>query len=73
MPITQVNNIDLSYVESGKGEVIVFLHGYTGSTVDWAKQISFFSKKYRALKSLSGSHIENGMRFLSIGRPDSRF
>ena len=49
MPIAHVNNIDLSYVETGKGEVVVFLHGYTGSTEDWAKQISFFSKKYRII------------------------
>ena len=49
MPIVHVNNIDLSYVENGTGEAIVFLHGYTGSTKDWEKQISFFSKNYRAI------------------------
>jgi len=45
MPIAHANNIDISYVETGKGEVIVFLHGYTGSTEDWVKQISFLTVK----------------------------
>ncbi|NQU07244.1 MAG: alpha/beta fold hydrolase, partial [Candidatus Abyssubacteria bacterium] len=49
MPVIRVNDIDLNYEQSGKGETIVFLHGYTGSSQDWASQIPVVSTDYRAI------------------------
>ena len=56
MPILSVNNINLYYEETGEGETMVFLHGYTGSSQDWANQIPSVSKKYRALAMDSRGH-----------------
>ncbi len=56
MPILSVNNINLCYEEAGEGETIVFLHGYTGSSQDWANQIPSVSKKYRAVAMDSRGH-----------------
>lgn len=49
MPILKVNNINISYGQIGEGEVIVFLHGYTGSSDDWAHQVSAVSREYQAI------------------------
>ncbi len=49
MPIININGVDLNYEISGQGEAIVFLHGYTGSTQDWANQIRVLSPKYKVI------------------------
>ena len=49
MPIANINGVDLNYEISGQGEAIVFLHGYTGSTQDWANQMSALSPKYKVV------------------------
>lgn len=49
MPILKVNGVNLSYELSGEGNAIVFLHGYTGSSRDWASQIPLVSEKYKAI------------------------
>jgi len=56
MPILSANNINLYYEETGEGETMVFLHGYTGSSQDWANQIPSVSKKYRAVAMDSRGH-----------------
>lgn len=47
MPYELINGVSLHYEEAGSGEAVVFLHGYTGSTMDWAHQISLLAKDYR--------------------------
>lgn len=49
MPTINVNNADIYYEETGQGEAIVFLHGYTGSGRDWTNQIPVVSPRYRAI------------------------
>jgi len=49
MPIANINGVDLNYEIAGQGEAVVFLHGMTGSTQDWANQISVLSPKYRVV------------------------
>jgi 2-succinyl-6-hydroxy-2,4-cyclohexadiene-1-carboxylate synthase len=49
MPLMNVNDVDLNYKQTGEGEAVVFLHGYTGSTRDWANQIPVVSKKYMTI------------------------
>lgn len=49
MAIARVNGIDLHYGETGEGEAIVFLHGYTGSGRDWAKQVAVASGTHRCI------------------------
>lgn len=49
MPIINVNNIDLNYEQTGEGEAIVFLHGYTGSCRDWSNQVAAASVTYKCI------------------------
>jgi len=48
MTIAKINGVDLNYEVIGRGEkAVVFLHGFTGSTLDWANQASALSPEYR--------------------------
>ena len=49
MPVSNINGVNLNYEVAGQGEVVVFLHGMTGSTRDWANQIPALSSKYRVV------------------------
>jgi len=49
MPKEKINHIHLNYEKTGNGETLVFLHGFTGSTRDWDRQTSLFSKQYQTL------------------------
>ena len=49
MPYELINGVSLHYEEAGTGEAIILLHGYTGSTRDWASQIPLLSSKYRVI------------------------
>ena len=49
MTIAKINGVDMNYEVTGQGNVIVFLHGMTGSTQDWANQVSLLSPKYKVI------------------------
>ncbi len=49
MTIAKINGVDMNYEVTGRGNAIVFLHGMTGSTQDWANQTSVLSPKYRVI------------------------
>jgi len=49
MPIANINGVNLNYEVAGQGEAVVFLHGYTGSTQDWANQVPVLSSKYQVV------------------------
>lgn len=49
MPIANINGINLYYQTAGNGNAVVFLHGMTGSSKDWANQIAVLSPKYKVI------------------------
>ena len=49
MPVANINGVNLNYEVAGHGEAVVFLHGMTGSTKDWANQLRVLSPKYRVV------------------------
>jgi pimeloyl-ACP methyl ester carboxylesterase len=49
MPLINVNKVNINYEETGAGEAIVFLHGFTGSHHDWDSQVGLISDKYRTI------------------------
>lgn len=49
MPYTTINNLNLHYKETGKGDAVIFLHGYTGSSNDWNNQIGSIKESYYAI------------------------
>lgn len=40
---------ELHYVDRGKGDVIIFVHGGMNDYTMWANQIGPFAEKYRAI------------------------
>lgn len=46
MPIANINDVSLNYEVTGHGKAVVFVHGYTGSSQDWASQVSVLSPNY---------------------------
>lgn len=49
MAIKSVNGLKIHYDESGSGNAIVFLHGFTGSHRDWANQKAALSDGFRMI------------------------
>jgi len=39
-----INGIKLHCIEEGKGQIIIFLHGFPDSSDTWNYQIKYFSK-----------------------------
>ncbi|MBW1644079.1 MAG: alpha/beta hydrolase [Deltaproteobacteria bacterium] len=49
MPKLQVNNLDLNYEMTGKGQSVLFVHGLGSSSRDWEEQVNYFSKDYQVV------------------------
>jgi pimeloyl-ACP methyl ester carboxylesterase len=49
MPVANINGVNLNYEVAGQGQAVVFLHGMTGSTQDWANQIAVLLPKYKVV------------------------
>jgi 2-succinyl-6-hydroxy-2,4-cyclohexadiene-1-carboxylate synthase len=45
----KINGVDYSYLDVGTGEVVLLLHGFTGSKETWQPLIESLSKKYRVI------------------------
>jgi pimeloyl-ACP methyl ester carboxylesterase len=60
MPILSANRTDIYYEETGAGEAVVFLHGYTGSGRDWTSQVAAVSPEYRAITMDCRGHGRSG-------------
>ena len=44
-----VNGVELHYVERGKGEPLIFIHGASGDYRSWMPEMELFSKDYRVI------------------------
>ena len=49
MPKARVHGIQLYYEEAGQGLPLVFVHEFAGDLQSWRPQMSFFSRRYRAI------------------------
>lgn len=49
MPIFHTDNLDFYYEIHGEGAPLVFIHGLGSSTLDWEKQVEFFSKQFQTI------------------------
>jgi len=49
MAKVQVNNVTLHYEVSGRGPVVVFLHGFTGSHNDWRQQVAAIADRFQTI------------------------
>jgi pimeloyl-ACP methyl ester carboxylesterase len=58
------NGYKIHYVDKGKGRILVYIHGFLGSSWIYEELIEYFSKKYRVIAI---DHIGHGMS----DKPDS--
>ena len=49
MPAATVNDIQLAYVEQGRGQSVVFVHGGLGDYRHFAGQMAAFAERHRAI------------------------
>lgn len=56
-----VNGAELAYVEGGKGEPMVFIHGELQDYRAWMKQLEFFVSDYRVIAYSRRNHYPNTM------------
>lgn len=55
----RVNDVTLNYIERGKGDPVVFVHGTVGDYRTWDGQVEAFSKKYRVISYSRRYHYPN--------------
>lgn len=56
-----VNGADLAYVEAGKGDLLLFVHGSLGSLSDFTPQFPFFAERYRVAAYSRRYHPPNAV------------
>jgi len=68
MPYYQSGEIRLYFEEHGRGEPIVFLHGFTLDHRAWGPQVKFFSANYRVIIIDSRGHGKSDAPETGYGR-----
>jgi pimeloyl-ACP methyl ester carboxylesterase len=64
MPQVNVNGVEIHFRETGEGSPIVFIHGYTGNSRNWALVVPAIREEFRMISvDLRGHGLS--------GRPDS--
>jgi pimeloyl-ACP methyl ester carboxylesterase len=56
-----VNGADLAYVEAGKGDLLLLIHGSLGSLSDFEEQITPFAEQYRVVAYSRRFHPPNAV------------
>lgn len=49
MALITLSNVTLNCEQEGKGDAVVFLHGFTGSVRDWTNQIETIKNRYQTI------------------------
>jgi pimeloyl-ACP methyl ester carboxylesterase len=55
----RVNGVDLTYIERGRGEPLILLHGGQGDYRSWGPQMAVFSRHYRVISYSRRYHYPN--------------
>ncbi len=56
MPWVEVNGTDIRYIEDGRGQPLVFLHGNSSCSVAWERQFQEFASDFRCIAYDSVNH-----------------
>ena len=56
MPWINLDGLDIHYIEEGKGQPLVFLHGFMSCCEAWFQQFEFFRGQYRLIAYDSVNH-----------------
>lgn len=49
MPYSEINGLRYYYEISGRGEPLLLLHGFTGSSESWSFHVDFFSREFQVI------------------------
>lgn len=58
---TTVNGAEIAYVEGGRGEPVVFIHGELQDYRAWYEHLEFFASEYRVVAYSRRNHYPNAM------------
>ena len=61
MPTLKINDIETDFHDSGKGPVLLLLHGLGSSKRDWDKQIAFLQNDFRIIAPDFRAHGKTGI------------
>ena len=61
----RVNGVDIHYVERGRGEPLILLHGGQGDYRSWGPQVEAFSQRYRVISYSRRYNYPNDNRLTS--------
>lgn len=64
--VVEVNGTELTYLDAGQGEPVLFLHGALGDYRNWSHQLVPFAREYRVLQLSRRYHWPN--RWADDGR-----
>lgn len=53
------NGVELTYVEQGAGDPVIFVHGSTGDVRDWLDHVALAADRYRAIAYSRRGHYPN--------------
>ena len=64
MPFIEIGSTDVYYCEAGRGQPLVFLHGFSSCGEAWFQQFEHFADRYRliAYDSVNHGHSSNSPR-----------
>lgn len=55
----KLNGIEVAYIERGRGQPVLFVHGGIGDYRDWERQVEAFGSRYRAIAVSCRGHWPN--------------
>jgi len=55
----KLNGIEVAYIERGRGQPVLFVHGGIGDCRDWERQVDAFGSRYRAIAVSCRGHWPN--------------
>lgn len=70
MPHIDTGEVSIYYESKGRGETIVFLHGFTLDRRMWRTQVEYLSKRFRTLTYDSRGHGKSGCPESGYSRTD---
>ena len=52
MSFANIGDVQLFFMDEGRGEPMLLVHGYTCDSHDWSWQLPLFESKYRVVASV---------------------
>ncbi len=62
MPTLRINGTQLEYIERGRGQPVIFVHGTLGDYRSWGLQMNTFAENYRSISYSRRYHYPNPCR-----------